>query len=315
MAIACAFAAPMEVAAQTWPDKPVRMVVPFPAGTSTDVAGRRIAEALARDLGQPVVVENRAGAGGNLGADSVAKSAPDGYTLLLGTTGNLAVNKSLFRSLPYDPITDFTALTIAWYSCNVLVVSSTSPITGVATLISEAKARPGALNYGSPGNGTAGHLAGEWFKAMTGTNLTHVPYKGGNQVIVDLIAGQLQVSFEAVGNAIALIRAGKLRALGSTCKDRLAVLPELPTLTEVGVPDFDIRAWALFAAPARLPEPITQRLAAALTKVLNEPAVRDPINATGVQVATNSPAAAGAFLRDEVTRWAKIVKTAGAVVD
>lgn len=314
MAVAT-WVAPFSVHAQTWPSKPLRMVIPFPAGTSTDVSGRRVAEALSRELGQPVVVDNRAGAGGNLGADAVAKAAPDGYTLLLGTTGNMAVNKTLFRNLPYDPVGDFTPLTIAWFSCNVLVVSADSPIRSVATLIADAQARPGAISYGSPGSGTAGHLAGEWFKAMTGTQLTHVPYKGGNQVIIDLMSGQIQVSFEAVGNAMAHLRSGKLRALGGTCKDRIAALPDLPTLTELGVADFDIRAWAMFAAPSKLPPAVAQRLSEALVKALSDPSVRDAINATGVQVATTSPSETADFLRNEVSRWAKIVKTAGAQAD
>lgn len=297
--------------AQTFPDKPIWIIVPFPAGTSTDASGRTIADALGKELKQTVIVDNKSGAGGNIGADFVANKKGDPYTLLLGTTGNLAVNKWLTTTLPYDPLKDFTPLSVAFTSCNVLVVAGTSKIASVGELIGEAKKNPGKLNYGSPGIGTAGHLAGEWFKQKTGTDLTHIAYRGGPQVIQDLLSGEIQVSFEAIGNALPLVRDGRFRALASTCKDRIPALSEVPTMAEAGVPDFIIRAWGMIVAPAGIPADAAQKLNDALVKAINTESVRNLMNASGVTVQTSTMAGARTFLEDESVKWKTLVETAG----
>lgn len=297
--------------AQTFPDKPVWIIVPFPAGTSTDASGRTIADALGKELKQTVLVDNKSGAGGNIGADFVANKKGDPYTLLLGTTGNLAVNKWLTANLPYDPLKDFTPLSVAFISCNVLIVASTSKIKSVADLVDEAKKNPGKLNYGSPGIGTAGHLAGEWFKKKTGVDITHVPYRGGPQVIQDMLGGEIQVSFEAVGNALPIVRDGRFRALASTCKDRIPMLPDVPTMTEAGVPDFIIRAWGMMVAPAGIPQETAAKLNEALVRSLNAEAVRNLLNASGVIVQSSTLAEARVFLEEENAKWKTLVETAG----
>lgn len=297
--------------AQSFPNKPVWIIVPFPAGTSTDASGRMIGDALGKELQQPVIVDNKSGAGGNIGADFVANKKGDPYTLLLGTTGNLAVNKWLTKTLPYDPLKDFTPLSTAFISCNVLVVSSASAIKNVPELIEEAKKRPGKLNYGSPGIGTAGHLAGEWFKKKSGVDITHVPYRGGPQVLQDLLSGEIQISFEAIGNALPMVRDGRLRALASTCKDRLPTLPDVPTMVEAGVPDFIIRAWGMIVAPADIPKEAAEKLNSALVKALSAETVRNQLNATGVMAQASSIAEARTFLEDENAKWKTLVETAG----
>ncbi|MCA0424624.1 MAG: tripartite tricarboxylate transporter substrate binding protein [Proteobacteria bacterium] len=297
--------------AQTFPEKPVWMVVPFPAGASTDASGRMISDALGKELGQPIIVENKSGAGGNIGADFVANKKGDPYYLLLGTTGNLAVNKWLTKDLGYDPLKDFTPLTTAFISCNVLVVPAQSSIKTLGDLIAEAKKNPGKLNYGSPGIGTAGHLAGEWFKKKANVNIVHVPYRGGPQVLQDLLAGLLQISFEAVGNALPQVKAGKLRPLASTCRDRIPMMPDVPTMIEAGIPDFDIRAWGMIVAPADIPKAAAEKLNAALVKAINSEKVRNALNVTGVVAETSSLEGAKTFLVEENRKWKALVESAG----
>jgi tripartite-type tricarboxylate transporter receptor subunit TctC len=301
----------VEATAQGLLTKPLWLVVPFPAGTSTDSSGRIIADGLAKELGRPVLVENKAGAGGNIGSDHVARKRGDRDILLLGTTGNLAVNKWLMKALPYDPVSDFTPLTLAFTSCNVLVVSGTSVLRSMADLIAAAKAEPGRLNYGSPGIGTAGHLAAEWFKQKMGIDITHVPYRGGPRVIQDLISGQIQLSFEAVGNALPLVRDGRLRAIASTCESRIPTLPEVPTMIEAGVEGFVIRAWGMLAAPADVPREWAEQLSRALVKVIGSDAVRARLNASGVVAETSSLAETRRFLESEGRKWKMLVEGAG----
>lgn len=295
--------------AQAYPERPVRLVIPFPAGTTTDLMGRRVAEALAKDLKQPVVIDNRAGAGGNIAAEYVSKQAADGYTVFMGTTANMAANKTLFK-LGYDPVQDFTPLSMGYYSCNLLVVNPEWKIRTLPDLIAEAKANPGKLNYGSSGVGTAGHLAAEWFKTMTGTDITHIPFKGGPQILTELMAGRVEMSFEAVGNALPLIRTGKLRPLATTCKERLAAFPNVPTMLESGVKDFDIRGWTMFVAPARLPDAISRRLSTAFFAALSQADVRESIGAGGMEASPMTPAATAAFLQEEIDRWARMIRAA-----
>lgn len=301
--------------AQTFPTRPVKVVVPFPAGSATDLVVRLMTESLVKELGQPVIVENRAGAGGNIGAEFVSKQPPDGYTILMGTTANMAVNKTLVKNLPYDPASDFTPLSIGHFSCNYLVVPTESSIRSVAGLIAEAKANPGKLNFGSSGIGTAAHLAGEWFKSITGTELTHVPYKSGPEALNDLVAGRIELDFEPIATAMPFIRAGKLRPLAGTCKERLSALPDVPTLMESGVKDYDLRGWSLFVAPPRLPEAIAKRWSDALSISLRSPKVREGIEALNMQPSPSTPAVASAFLKDEIAKWGQIVRAARLQVD
>lgn len=306
---------PTTVRAQAWPEKPIRFIVPFTAGASPDVMARVIAEPVSRSLGQPVLIENRAGAGGNIAAEYVAKQPGDGYTVFVGTTGNLAVAKFLYANLPYDPATDFIPVSLGWQTWNVLIVPSGSPITSVQGLIDAARAAPGRINYGSPGNGTAGHLIGEVFKRVTGTQLTHIPYKGQNQVIADLLGGQLQVSFETIGSAVPIIQGGKVRALAVTAAERLPQLPDVPTFAETGVRDLDLQGWAMFVVPAKTPAPVVQRLSEALSRAIETPAVRDRINGMGARAVSSTPEFARVRLREEIDRWGAVVKAAGARAD
>ena len=299
--------------AQTFPAKAVRMIVPFSAGASPDVMTRIVAEELTKDLAQPIIVENRPGSGGNIAADYVAKLPGDGYTVFVGTTANLAVNKTLYRNLPYDPEKDFMPLTVAWITWNVLIVPANSEFKSVADVIAAAHARPGALSYGSPGNGTAGHLVGELFKSVTKTDLTHIPYKGQNQVVSDLIGGHIQLSFETIGSALAMITTGKVRALAITSSARHPKLPAVPTFSESGVREIDdLRGWAMFAVPVSTPAATVARLQESLSRALSTASVRQRLEDLGVEVVITSPAASQNMISREVVRWGKLVTATGA---
>lgn len=297
--------------AQTYPEKSIHLIVPFAAGGSPDVIARILGDQLAAMLGQSVIVENRAGAGGNIAAQYVLDQPPDGYTLFFGTTGNLATNKVLYRKLKFDPETDFVPISVMYASCNVLIVPAESPIKSIDDLVAEAKARPGVLSFGSPGVGTAGHLVGELFKTRTGTNLVHVPYRGQAQVINDLLGGHLSLSFEAVATAIPVVRSGKMRGLALTCPQRVAQIPGVPTFAEVGVRDFQLEALAILAAHAKTPAPIVERLNQAVVKIINSSAVANRINEMGLQARSSTSQAAREFLREDLRRWRDVVQAAG----
>jgi tripartite-type tricarboxylate transporter receptor subunit TctC len=315
-ALAMAMLAPRDAGAQGFPTQPVRVVVPFPAGTLTDAIARMIADRAGAELPQPMIVDNRPGAGGTIGAEYVAKQAPaDGHTVFVGTTGNMAVGKALYRNLRYDPVADFAAVSLGWMSWNVLVVPAASGHRSVADLVAAARAAPDRLSYGSPGHGTAGHLIGEWFKTSTGSAITHVPFRGGNQIVTELVAGRLDISFEAVGNALPLIAAGNLRPLAVTSERRLAVLPDVPTFAELGMPDLSLSAWGMFAVPARTPPAAVARLSDALGKAIRDPAVAQRMTAAGVDPAASSPAEAQRFLVEEARRWEAVVRASGAQLD
>lgn len=309
-----ALCAPLPSAAQTaYPSRPVRMIVPFSAGASPDVMARIVAEDLAKDLGQPIVVENKPGAGGNVAAEYVAKQPPDGYTLFVGSTGNMAVNKTLYKNLPYDPEKDFTPLTVAWITRNILIVPAGSPFASVADVIAAARRTPGALSFGSPGTGTAGHLVGEMFQTVTKTQLTHVPYKGQNQVVTDLLGGHIQLSFETIGSAMPNIESGKVRALAITGASRHPGLPSVPTFSEVGVAEVDgLQGWAMFALPASAPSSVVTRLQRALGKALQEPVVKKRLEALGVDLSVTTSEESRRMIHDEVQRWGQLVKASGA---
>ena len=297
--------------AQSWPEKPIRLIVPFPPGGSTDTLARRIAEKLTTSLGQTVLVENRPGAGGTTGADMVAKSPADGYTLLMGVTGSNAIAVSLFRNLPYHPVRDFAPVTRVISAPLVLVAHPSMNVSDVAGYVAAAKARPNAVTYGTPGNGTSMHLTGVMFANATGTQLTHVPYRGTAQMTTDLIAARLMSSFADMLVTMPLIRDGQLRALAVTSPERHHMLPDVPTMQEAGVPNFDVSSWYGLAAPAATPRPVIDRLSEAVGRALNDPAVAQRIREFGADPWPAGPDAYQAFMRAEEAKWGPIVRAAG----
>jgi tripartite-type tricarboxylate transporter receptor subunit TctC len=314
VAAATLVAAPVAMA-QTYPTKPVKLVVPFPPGGSLDITGRLLAQKLTEAWGQPVVVENKPGAGGNIGADLVAKSAPDGYTILLGALSTHAVNPSLYAKMPYDAAKDFAPITLIAITPNVLVVNAASPVNNAREFIAYAKANPGKLSFGSGSNGSAGHLAGELFKVETGTDAVHVPFKGGAPATQALLAGDTQFMFDNLANAMAQVKAGKLKALAVTTAKRSPLVPELPTMAEAGLPGFDISTWYGLFAPAGTPPAIVAKWNADVTKILNSPEVRTRLIADGAEPAPNTPEQFAQMIASELTKYARIVKISGAKVD
>ena len=312
---AAALVAPLPAAAQAYPTKPVRMVVPFPPGGSLDIAGRLIAQKLSEAWGQTVVVENKPGAGGNIGTDLVAKSPPDGYTILLGALSTHAVNPSLYKTMPYDAAKDFAPITLIAVTPNVLVVNAASPVNNVKEFIAYAKANPGKLSFGSGSNGSAGHLAGELFKVETGTDAVHVPFKGGAPATQALLAGDTQFMFDNLANAMAQVKAGKLKALAVTTAKRSPLAPDLPTMAEAGLPGFDISTWYGFFAPAGTPPAIVAKWNADVTKILNSPDVRAKFVADGAEPSPNTPEQFAQMIATELAKYAKLVKASGAKVD
>jgi tripartite-type tricarboxylate transporter receptor subunit TctC len=300
--------------AQPFPARPVKIVVGFPPGGTSDILARTIASRLSDPLGQPVVVENRTGAGGNIGAESVARSAPDGYTLLMGTTSQ-AISQSLYKKLNYDLLKDFAPVTQAVNYSNLLVVHPSVGAKSVAELLALARAKPGVLNYGTAGNGTPPHMTGELFKSYTGVNIQHVPYKGGAPAIVDLVAGQIPVMFDNVPPLLPHVRSGRIRALANTSLTRLSVLPDVPTLDESGLKGFDAVGWNGLLAPAGTPREIVARLHTEVARILRAPEVRDQLTSQGADIVANSPDEFSAWIRNEVTKWAGVVRASGAKLD
>ncbi|MEO6410613.1 MAG: tripartite tricarboxylate transporter substrate binding protein [Burkholderiaceae bacterium] len=308
------------LAQDAWPTKPVRIVVPFaPAGT-TDILARAIAPELSRVFGQPFVVDNKPGAGGNIGADAVAKSAPDGYTLLMGTVGTHAINPALYPKMPYDHVKDFVPITLVAGVPNVLVMNPAKAeaykINSVPDLIRYAKANPGKLNMASSGNGTSIHLAGELFKAMTGTFMLHFPYRGSGPALLDLIGGTMDVMFDNLPSSLPQIKAGKLKALAVTSAQRSAAIPELPTIAEAGpLKGYEASSWFGLLAPAGTPPDIVARLQQETAKALALPAVKERLLAQGAIPGGAPPADFARFIADETAKWARVVKASGAKVD
>ncbi len=310
---AVAFSAAMlahPAAAQNYPTKPLTMVIPFAAGGSPDVIGRVVSEELSKELGQNVIIENRGGAGGNIAAMHVLEQPADGYTLFFGTSGNMATNKVLYKNLKFDPERDFIPLSTAYASCNVLIVPANSPIKSIPDLVAEAKRRPGALSFGSPGVGTAGHLIGELFKSRAGVDLVHVPYRGQAQVINDLLGGHLSLSFEAVATAIPVVQGGQMRGLASTCLARVPQLPDVPIFAEVGVKDFAQEALVIVAVRTGTPPAIATRLSETLQKIVQKPEVTRRITGMGLIAKSSTSAQAKAMLNAEVARWRVVVDAA-----
>ena len=298
-----------------YPSKPIRIVVPFPAGGTTDILARAVAQKLTDTLGQTVVVDNRPGAAGNIGAELVAKSPPDGYTLLMGTVGTHAINASLYAKMPYDHVRDFAPVILVAGVPNVLVVNPSVPANNVQELIAYIKANPGKVNFASSGSGTSIHLAGELFKTMTGLSMTHVPYKGSAPAVTDLLGGQVQLMFDNLPSALPHIRAGKLRALAVTSAQRASALPDVPTVAEAGLPGFEASSWFGLLAPAGTPKDVVAKLNAEVAKWLASPEAREKLAAQGAIAAGQSPDDFSRHIAAETTKWQKVVKESGAKVD
>jgi tripartite-type tricarboxylate transporter receptor subunit TctC len=299
-------------AAQAWPEKPVRFVVGFTPGGPSDILARALGQKLAELWAQQVVIENRPGAGGNIAAELVAKSAPDGTTWLLGNNSILATNQSLYAKLGYDPVKDFAPVALVAIQPNILVVNPNVPASSVRELIALAKAKPGELNYASSGSGAAAHLAGELFKAMTGVDMVHVPYKGAQPALTDVIAGQAQLMFATSASVIPYIKAGRLRALAVTTVQRSASVPELPTVSEAGVPGFEAITWHGVVVPAATPRPLVERLNADIVKVLRMRDLRERLESLGAELAPGTPQDFADYIAREIPKWAKVVKDSGA---
>ncbi len=301
--------------AQAFPSKPVKLVIPFPPGGSLDAVGRAIADKLTQMWGQSVVVDNKPGAGGNIGADFVAKSPPDGYTVVMGALSTHAVNPSLYPKMPYDAVKDFAPISLVAITPNVLVVNPNLPVNSVKDLIAYARANPGKLSFGSGSNGSAGHLAGELFKVDTGTDMVHIPFKGGAPALQALLAGDTQLMFDNLANSMQQVKAGKLKALAVTTERRSALVPDLPTMAESGVPGFDISTWFGIMAPAGTPPDVIAKWNTDLVKVLSSPDMRERMTAQGAEAAPDTPAEFSAFIARELAKYARIVKASGAKVD
>jgi tripartite-type tricarboxylate transporter receptor subunit TctC len=303
-----ALCAPALVCAQSFPAKPVRLVVPFAPGGGVDVIGRIAAEAIAPGLGQPVVVDNRAGAGGALGAEHVARSAPDGYTLLLGTASTHGTGSAVNPKLPYDPVKDFTPVVLFANAPGVLVVTQSVPFKSVGELIAYAKRNPGKLNFGSYGPGSYNHLSTELLKAMAGIDVVHIPYKGSAPALADLIAGQVQFMIDTYTTSVGHAKAGKLRIIGVTSEKRASFAPELPTLSESGLPDYAVESFYAVFAPPGTPAPVVDHLNREFNRVLDAPAMRERLKTLGVEPVGGAPGVLGERVEKEVKRWMQLVR-------
>ena len=300
--------------AQSYPQKSLRIVVPFPAGGTTDILARAIGQKLTEQFKQQVIIDNRPGAGANIGAEIAARSAPDGYTLF-GISTIHAINPSLYSKLAYDPIRDFAPITNVAATSQILTVHPSLPVNSVKAFIAYAKSRPGELNYSSAGNGSQPHLTGELFKTMTGVNLVHVPYKGAPPAMTDVLAGQVALTFATAPSAVPHVRSGKLRALGVSTATRIKALPGVPTIAEAGVAGFEAAGWNGLVAPAGTPAAIIERLHGTLVKIIEEPAMSKYLADQGADPWTMTPAQYGDYIKSEVVKWAKVVKVSGAKID
>jgi len=313
--VGCALCAAMPAAlGQPYPTKPVRMIAASSPGSAVDIVARIVAQKLGEQLGQQVVVDNRAGAGGNLGAELAAKAAPDGYTLFMGTPAH-AINTGLYRKLNYDLIRDFSPVTQVTSGQYVVVVHPSLPAKSIRELIALARGKPGQLNYASAGSGNATHLAGELFASATRIKLVHVPYKGSGPAVTDLVGGQVQLMFANLVAALPQVKTGRIRALAVTGQTRAAAAPELPTVIEAGVPGYVVTSWFGVLVPAATPRELIMKLNAELARTMSAPDVRDRLAADGAEPTTGTPEQFGAFLRAEIAQWTKVVKDAGIVAE
>lgn len=296
-----------------YPERPIRLIVPYPPGGLTDAAARVVAEALAARVQQPVIVENVAGGGGNIGADKAAKSPPDGYTLYIGNNATVGLNTLIYKKLPFDPIADLVPITLIAESQTVLVVNPALPVKSVAELIALAKSKPGQLNFGSTGSGGMSHLAGEMFKSTAGLQMTHVPYKGTGPALTDLLGGQIQLMFN--DTALPHIKSDKLRALAVTGVKRWPQLPDVPTLAELGVPGYETYNWFGILVPKGTPEAIVTRLNREIVAVMQDPAMQQWMQARGAEAVSSSPEAFSAYIKKDLAKWAPLVKEVGITAD
>jgi tripartite-type tricarboxylate transporter receptor subunit TctC len=307
--------APALASAQGYPVKPVRLIVPYPPGGGTDIFARLVGAKLQETLGQPFVIEQRPGAAGVIGADAAAKSAPDGYTIVIGQASNLAINASLMKKLPYDPVQDFAPITRVAMSPNLLVVHPSLPVRSVKDLVALAKARPGAINYASAGNGSPGHLAAEYFRKIAKIDVVHIPYKGATPAMLDVIAGHVSYYFTSPVSAQPYVAAGRLRQIAVTSAKRFPPLPDVPAIAEAGYKDIDMVAWWGLLAPAGTSTDIINRLNAAAVKALNAPDLKGRLASQGAMVYTDTPVEFAAYIKSEIANWAKIVSASGAHLD
>ena len=308
-----AFAA-MHVLAQTYPVRPVRMIVPYAAGGGADIVGRLLAQRLGEGWGQTVVVDNRPGASGNIGTEIVARAPADGYTLLL-VGPNHTVNSSLYSKIPFDPIKDFAPVSLVTSAPYLLLVNPAIGVNSVKDLIALAKARPGKVLYASAGNGTAGHLGMELIKTMAGIDMVHIPYKGSPPALTDLLAGQVSAAFDNVLSAAPHVKAGKLRAIAVSTLRRSSALPEVPTVAESGLPGFEVAVWQGILAPAGTPKPLVDTLYSAIVRALGRPDMKERMAANGTEIIGSTPAEFATFIKSDLVKWAKVVKDSGARVD
>jgi tripartite-type tricarboxylate transporter receptor subunit TctC len=303
------------VHAEGWPARPVRIFVPSPPGDGSDVTARAVADKLSLAFGQPFVVENKPGAGGVVASEQVAHAAPDGYTLIMGNAGSHGINAAVYTRLSYDPVRAFTPIALVSLSPNVLVANADAPFHTIRELIAAAKAKPGVLDFASGGQGSSAHMSMELFKYMTGTDLHHIPYKGATPALTDLIAGVVPVMFVNLPPAMGHIRSGKVRALAVTTAQRWSALPDVPTVAEAGVPGFETVAWFGLLAPAGTPQPVIERLAAEIHRIVQMPDVRARIEATGAQAVGSTPAEFAQRIGDDVAKWKRVAEAARVHID
>jgi tripartite-type tricarboxylate transporter receptor subunit TctC len=305
----------MPAAAQSYPTKTIRLIVPYPAGGATDFFARLVFPKMGEALGQPIVVENRPGAGTAIGASEVARSAPDGYTLLLGDAGTYAFNPTLYKKLSYDPAKDFAPVSLTGRFALILAVNPSVPAKSVKDFVAAAKSQPGKINYGAPGPGSPIHLAMEFFKQRAGLVMTPIPYKGGADAMNDLLAGRISTMFPDIASALPQIKGGKLRPLAVASAQRVAALPDLPTIGESGYPGFEAWAWQGFVAPAKTPSPIIMKLNAEFAKVMSDPAIKQRLSESGFEPQTSTPEEFSAYMKSEITKWAKVIRESNISLD
>lgn len=305
----------MATTAATYPAKPIRLIVPFPAGGPTDAMARLIGQHLSQRLGQPVVVDNRGGAGGTIATEAVASATPDGYTLFFSTTGTMAINPSLYRSLKIDPVKALDAVGSVASTVNVLVVPNSLPVANVKELVALARQKPGTLTFGSAGNGSSNHLSGELFKSMAGIDIVHVPYKGSAAAFTDLLGGRISMMFDTVSSQVQYIGSGKVKALGVTGPARSEALPKVPTIAESGLPGFDVTIWFGLSAPKGTPPEAVQRLNGELQKVLAQADVKQQLAALGATPLPGTPGDFARLIQHDVAKWTPVVKASGATLD
>ena len=303
---------PLAAQAQAFPTKAITIIVPFSAGGTTDILARVLGQFMSKDLGQPVIIDNRAGAGGNIGTQLVARAAPDGHTILMGTVGTHAINQSLYPKLAFDPIKDFAPLTRVALVPNLLVANPAQPFKTVKELIAHAKANPGKVTFGSSGSGTSIHLSGELFQQMAGVDIQHVAYKGSAPAVNDLLGNHIAIMFDNMPSAISHVKAGKLRPLAVTTPQRSPALPDVPTIAEAGVPGYEATSWFGLLAPAGTPAPVVAKLNTAILKALADPDVKKKLLEQGAEPAGETPAQFATFIASETVKWGKIVKQSGA---